>query len=83
MFEIKGAIHFVFSDSPLAFDVTKAGIYTGTPGYVPPLAAQLRMAALLRIYTLSFFNKHLKGQDDHVLDAPLPDYPEIQNYQKK
>lgn len=78
MFEIKGAIHYVFSDGPLAFDVSKA-----FSSYGPPRAAQLHMAAPLRIYTLSFFNKYLKDQDDHVLDGPLPEYPEIQNYQKK
>jgi predicted dienelactone hydrolase len=76
MFGIKGAVHGDFSDMPLACDQTQSS-------YVSPSAAQLRMAALLRIYMLSFFNKHLKGQDDHLLDGPLPDYPEIQNYQKK
>jgi hypothetical protein len=76
MFEINGAVHGDFCDMPLACDCTQSS-------YVPPAAAQLRMAALLRIYTLSFFNKYLKGQDDHVLDGPLPDYPEIQNYLKK
>ena len=76
MFGINGAVHGDFSDMPLACDQTQST-------YFPPIAAQLRVAALLRIYTLSFFNKYLKGQDDHVLDGPLPDYPEIQNYLKK
>jgi predicted dienelactone hydrolase len=76
MFGINGAVHSDFCDMPLACDQTQSS-------YVPPVAAELRVTALLRIYLLSFFNKYLKGQDDHVLDGPLPDYPEIRNYLKK
>jgi len=38
---------------------------------------------ILGIYTLSFFNKYLKGHEDHLLDGSLADHPEIQNYTKK
>lgn len=76
MFRVQNAIHPDFMDAPWIFDPSQSS-------YAPPTSAHLRMAALLRIYVLSFFDKHLKGLDDHTLDAPLSDYPEIQNYMKK
>lgn len=31
---------------------------------------------------LSFLKKHLKGEDDHLLDNPRAKYPEIVRFQK-
>ena len=76
MFRIKNAVHFDFSDLALTCDPIQSA-------YAPPTLAQSHMTALVRIYTLSFFDKYLNGRDDHTLDGTLPDYPEIQNYQKK
>ncbi len=75
-FEIKKAAHGDGDDSGLVWD-------TDQIGYTPPTEAHLRVGMILRAYTFAFFNKYLKGQDDHVLDGPLPDYSEIQNYLKK
>jgi predicted dienelactone hydrolase len=36
-----------------------------------------RMARIQNIYTLAFFDKHLKGLAVSLLDGPSPDYPEI------
>lgn len=37
-------------------------------------------AAAIRACTLSFFNKYLKGQDDHLLDNPTNQFPVLFNY---
>jgi predicted dienelactone hydrolase len=42
-----------------------------------------RAAQVIRAYLLSFFNKHLKGQDDHLLDGLSADYPEVTEFLKK
>jgi hypothetical protein len=84
LFKIANAMHAEFSDLPLVVNTRQTSNQYGFPSdYAPPGEASLRVAALLRIYTLSFFNKYLKGQDDHVLDGPLADYPEIENYMGK
>jgi predicted dienelactone hydrolase len=48
-----------------------------------PLPAKIRTATVLRAYTLSFFNKYLKGQDDHFLDGPPAAYPEVDAFLRK
>ncbi len=49
-----------------------------------PLSGQFlngsRVGQVLRAYLLAFFNKHLKGQDDHLLDGPSPAYPEVSQF---
>lgn len=37
----------------------------------------------MKAYALSFFNKFLKNQDDHLLDGPSVDYPLVINFQAK
>jgi dienelactone hydrolase len=37
----------------------------------------------LKACTLSFFDKYLKNQDDHLLDNPAAVYPNIINFQRK
>ena len=41
-----------------------------------------RGAAAMRACTLSFFNKYLKGQDDHLLDNPTNQFPVLFNFVK-
>jgi len=68
--QVQGTVHHSFG-------------YFGTAGW-PELAIgaldNRRMNQLLRAYTLSFFNKHLKGSDDHRLDGPSPEYPEVEPF---
>ena len=48
----------------------------GTPRsgqFLPPAEA----TQIVRAYLLSFFNKFLSGEDDHLLDGPSPAYPEV------
>jgi predicted dienelactone hydrolase len=80
-FDILNAAHVDGVDEALIYDTTGWGIVS--INYGPPTEPHLGVGRILRIYGLSFFNKYLKGQDDHLLDGPLGDYPEIQNYTRK
>ena len=42
-----------------------------------------RAAVAMNACMLSFFNKYLKNQDDHLLDDPSSVYPEVINFAKK
>jgi len=46
------------------------------------LSAQ-ETARTLNAYVLGFLNKHLKGEDDHLLDGRSPDYPRVSSFRKK
>jgi hypothetical protein len=35
------------------------------------------MTTIQNVYTLAFFDKHLKGLAAPLLDGPSPDYPEV------
>ena len=53
----------------------------GTPvsgQFLPPA----RVSQIVRAYLLSFFNKYLRGEDDHLLDGPSPAYPEVEQFMK-
>jgi predicted dienelactone hydrolase len=66
---VKSEGHFEFVDEPWFLHPTSATL-TRTP-------------ILLRRYLLAFFNKYLKGEDDHLLDGPSLDYPEVNPIEKK
>jgi hypothetical protein len=48
-----------------------------------PTPASRAISQTIRACTLSFFNKYLKGEDDHLLDNPAAVYPNITNFQSK
>ena len=66
--KIRGATHGSFAEYEL--------VVTGD-------AFARRNAAVIRSCLLSFFNKHLRGQDDHLLDNPAAAYPEINGFIRK
>jgi dienelactone hydrolase len=37
----------------------------------------------MKAYILSFFNKYLKSQDDHLLDGPSTNFPRVTEFQRK
>jgi uncharacterized repeat protein (TIGR03803 family) len=39
-----------------------------------------RLSEIVRAYLLSFFNKFLKREDNHLLDGPAPAYPEVMQF---
>lgn len=67
-----GAGHYFFSDA----------CYTGYPArqtdplYCGTANVSLTMDAY-RAYTLAFFDKHLKGQETTLFDAPSPQFPNV------
>lgn len=74
-FQIQGTTHASFGDrGSLNSDPSLTG--DSTP-------ASREQSRTIRACTLSFFNKYLKNQDDHLLDNPAAVYPNIINFQKK
>jgi len=50
---------------------------------VDPSPANRELQLTMKTYILSFFNKHLKGQDDHLLDGPSTNFPRVVNFMRK
>jgi pimeloyl-ACP methyl ester carboxylesterase len=48
-----------------------------------PLATNREAVRTMNAYTLSFFNKWLKGQDDSLHEGSSPEFPRIINFHKK
>ena len=48
-----------------------------------PPAIKLEAARTIHAYALSFFNKWLKGQDDHLHEGPSTNFPRVINFKKK
>jgi hypothetical protein len=74
--------HGSFSDYGLIADSASLQAVFGTPvsgQFLPPA----RVTQIVRAYLLSFFNKYLRGEDDHLLDGPSPSYPEVEQFMKK
>jgi predicted dienelactone hydrolase len=58
--------------------------FNETPWFDSPTSATLIRRALVQdLYTVSFFRKYLRGEDDHFLDAKPIDWPEVDVYLKK
>lgn len=79
---IKGTQHLSYTDLPLLFPLVETY-------YSPQLAAELknanfglinakRGAKIIDDYTLAFFDKYLNSQNSPLLNAPNPNYPEVQ-----
>ena len=74
-------VHGSFGDTDLIVDSASLRAVWGTPvssQFLPPV----RVSQIVRVYLLSFFNKFLKGEDDHLLDGPSPAYPEVEQFMK-
>jgi len=76
--KLGSTIHWHFIDTGLIADSASLACSFGTPmsGQFLPGA---RVSQIGRAYLLSFFNKFLKGQDDHLLDGRSP-YPEVKQF---
>lgn len=67
---VKGSAHLNFTDFYLISPLLK---WAGAVGSIDGE----RMQQIVNAYTLAFFNKHLKGENAPLLNAPSPDYPEV------
>lgn len=68
-FRLRSAEHFDFVESPWFA--------------VAPDTTKVRAAMTLRQYVLSFFNKYLRHEDDHLLDGPSNDSPDVDSFLRK
>jgi hypothetical protein len=58
--------------------------FNETPWFDSPPSPTLTRRALVQDrYVVSFFRKHLRNEDDHLLDAPSADYPEVDGFLRK
>jgi uncharacterized repeat protein (TIGR03803 family) len=74
--KLVSTVHGDFSDPGLIDDPASLVVYWGTPLSNQYLTGG-RVSEVVRAYLLSFFNKFLEGEDDHLLDGPAPAYPEV------
>jgi hypothetical protein len=73
--QIQDSTHASLSDmGSLILDTTRTG---------NPTPASRGIIKTVRACTLSFFDKYLKNQDDHLLDNPAAVHPNIINFQSK
>ena len=74
-FQIQGSSHASFNDrGSLISDPSLMG---------DPTPASRAQSQTIRACTVSFFDKYLKNQDDHLLDDPAAVYPNIINFKSK
>jgi predicted dienelactone hydrolase len=79
--QLAGTVHWSFSDYPLLTTEDDFQKKVGTPRN--PLLAPTRINQLSAAYLVSFFKKYLLDQDDHRLDQPPADVPEILRFVAK
>jgi hypothetical protein len=68
--KIRGARHASFMDAMLC------GRLIQSANDEPAIRGE-RMISIQNVYSLAFFDKHLKGLAAPLLDGPSPDYPEV------
>ena len=66
---VAGAIHASFTDLALLADQIGIDIGAGLPG--------ARSLDITRAYVRAFFDQHLRGEPQALLDQPSPRYPEV------
>jgi uncharacterized repeat protein (TIGR03803 family) len=73
--KLASTVHGNFSDYDLIMNSALESVW-GMPmsgQFLPPG----RASQIVRAYLLSFFDKFLQGEDDHLLDGPSSAYPEV------
>jgi dienelactone hydrolase len=66
---VAGAIHASFTDLALLADQVGIDVGSGLPG--------ARSLDITRAYVRAFFDQHLRGKPQALLDQPSPRYPEV------
>jgi dienelactone hydrolase len=66
---VAGAMHASFTDLALLADQTGIDVGAGLPG--------ARSLDITRAYVRAFFDQHLRGRPQSLLDQPSPRYPEV------
>jgi dienelactone hydrolase len=68
---VRGSTHMDFCDDAHMMPITRR------MGMAGPIAGD-RMAEIGRSYIRSFFDKHLKGEDDSLTEGPSPAFPDVE-----
>jgi hypothetical protein len=74
-FQIRDSSHQSFQD--------RGSLISEQTRTADPTPVSREQSRTIRACTLSFFNKYLKGEDDHLLDNPAAVYPNVINFQSK
>jgi uncharacterized repeat protein (TIGR03803 family) len=77
--KLVSTVHASFGDADLILDSASITAVEGTP-MSGQFLRPARLSQIVRAYLLSFFNKFLRGEDDHLLDGPSPAYPEVMQF---
>ncbi len=80
---INNALWCQIQDSTHGSLSDKSSLINNTTDTGAPTPASRAIAQTVRACTLSFFDKYLKNQDDHLLDNPAAVYTNIINFQSK
>jgi uncharacterized repeat protein (TIGR03803 family) len=77
--KLVSTVHGSFCDYGLIYNSASLEAAFGTPlsGQILPGA---RVSQIVRADLLSFFNKFLQGEDDHLLDGPSPFFSEVMQF---
>ena len=74
--KLASTVHGSFDEADLITDEPTLNYIWGTP-MSGQFTTPARQTQIVRTYLLSFFNKFLKGDDDHLLDAASTAFPEV------
>jgi hypothetical protein len=74
-FQIQDASHQSYQD--------RGSLISEQTRTADPTPVSRAQSQTIRACTLSFFDKYLKNQDDHLLDNPAAVYTNIINFQRK
>jgi dienelactone hydrolase len=74
-FQIEDSTHQSFQD--------RGSLISNQARAADPTPVSRAISQTIRACTLSFFDKYLKGQDDHLLDNPVAVYTNIINFRSK
>jgi dienelactone hydrolase len=80
--QLVSTVHGSFGDYDLIVDSATMATFYGTPTSGQFLAPA-RVCQIVRACLLSFFNKYLKGEDDHLLEGASPPWPEAEQFLTK
>jgi predicted dienelactone hydrolase len=77
------AFWFQIQDSTHASFADRGSVINDPTLTSDPTPVSRGISQTIRACTLSFFDKYLKGEDNHLLDNPAAVYPNVINFQRK
>ncbi|HXJ56647.1 MAG TPA: hypothetical protein VNU68_08290 [Verrucomicrobiae bacterium] len=80
---INNAFLFQIQDSGHASFGDRGSLISDSTLTTDPTPVSMGISQTIRACTLSFFDKYLKGEDDHLLDNPAVVYPNVINFRRK